>query len=71
MRNQVEFVNPLNTKKFFFNYYRGFQAIDIMDKSKIYMRYGNPEFVVKDVFHYLEFGDVDWSFLTKFYEMEN
>jgi hypothetical protein len=23
------------------------------------------------VFNYLEFGDVDWSYLTKFYEMEN
>jgi len=35
------------------------------------MRFGGIEHTISNMFNHIEFGDIDWVFLTKFFELED
>jgi len=63
-------LNPLNPRKLRATYDKPFPPIALLAKDKAF-RLFDIEWVVKDGFNQIPFGDFDWRYLTKFYEMQD
>jgi hypothetical protein len=70
LNSRIEFLNPLNPKKLYFSYDKPFPPVAILEKDRAFKIY-DLEWAIKDGFNQITYGDFDWRYLTKFYEIND
>lgn len=63
-------VSPLDPEKLLFSYAKPFPPVGILEKALAFKLY-DIEWGIKEGFNQIPFGDFDWYYLTKIYEIQD